>query len=86
MNNENKLYDPEILRPMEKKILAYCYTDYTYKEIAEKLNMKTHTVHRHVRDIFNKLHVRNRVKMVMAGLKMGINPISEDITEKDRLM
>ncbi|MEI7900763.1 MAG: response regulator transcription factor [bacterium] len=50
----------EELTDRERAVLEYLAKGYQYKEIAEQMNVSWHTVHTHIRHIYEKLHVRSR--------------------------
>jgi DNA-binding CsgD family transcriptional regulator len=52
------------LTPREREVLRYIRYGLTDDEIAKKLFVSSHTVHNHVRNIVEKLGVRNRVEAV----------------------
>jgi|SRR5579875_954535 len=53
--------DPqENLSQREKEVLEWLSKGYSYKEIAAKLFISIETVRTHIRNIYDKLHVRNR--------------------------
>lgn len=55
----------ENLSRRENEILAYLAKGYRYKEIAETLFISIETVRTHVRNIYEKLHVRSRTEAVL---------------------
>lgn len=56
--------DFEELTQREKSILEFLTQGYLYKEIADKLNISVTTVATHIRNIYEKLHVRSRSQAV----------------------
>lgn len=54
----------EILSKREMEILEMLSKGMVYKEIAEGLSISSETVRKHVYNIYNKLHVSNRVEAV----------------------
>lgn len=52
------------LSKREFEILQMLSTGLVYKEIAAKLNISAETVRKHVYNVYNKLHVGNRVEAV----------------------
>ena len=54
----------ECLTPREQEILALISKGYRSKEAAEVLKISTHTVETHLRNIYEKLHVRSRSEAV----------------------
>jgi DNA-binding NarL/FixJ family response regulator len=57
-------YDKEILTAREQQVLGLLATGLIYKEIADKLDISVETVRTHVRNICQKMHVRNRIEAV----------------------
>lgn len=54
----------EILTKRELEILEMLASGLVYKEISEKLYISSETVRKHVYNVYNKLHVSNRVEAV----------------------
>jgi DNA-binding NarL/FixJ family response regulator len=52
------------LTDKEHTILEFLAQGYLYKEIAEQMSVSWHTVHTHIRHIYEKLHVRSRSQAV----------------------
>jgi DNA-binding NarL/FixJ family response regulator len=61
-------HDYEKLSLREQQVLDYLSQAYTYAEIAEVLKIRYHTVHTHIRHIYEKLHVRSRTEAVTIHL------------------
>lgn len=60
----------EALSPREKDVLHWLSQGFRYQEIADKLFISIETVRTHVRNIYEKLHARNRAEALKnAGLK-----------------
>jgi DNA-binding NarL/FixJ family response regulator len=55
----------ENLSDRETEILSYVAKGYQDKEIAEKLYLSVETVRKHLRNIYQKLHVRSRTEAVL---------------------
>jgi DNA-binding NarL/FixJ family response regulator len=53
------------LSPRENEILALLAQGFLYKEIADQLQLSIHTVRTHIRNIYEKLHVRTRMEAVV---------------------
>ncbi|MBS1543247.1 MAG: response regulator transcription factor [Bacteroidetes bacterium] len=51
----------ELLSPRELEVLRQVEKGITYDKIAESLNISTHTVKKHMMNIFQKLQVKNKV-------------------------
>lgn len=60
-NNHHKLSE---LTERENEILHLISTGMIVKEIADKLFLSSHTVTKHLKNIYNKLHVNNRIEAV----------------------
>jgi DNA-binding NarL/FixJ family response regulator len=56
------------LTPREQQVLDHLAKGFLYKEIAEALAISYDTVHAHVRNIYEKLHVRSRGQAVAKHL------------------
>lgn len=54
-----------ILSPREQEILGLLAKGFLYKEIADQLRLSVETVRTHLRNIYEKLHVRSRTEAVM---------------------
>jgi DNA-binding NarL/FixJ family response regulator len=52
------------LAPREREILALLAQGYSYKEIADKLDLSVRTVGAHIRSTYEKLHVHSRSQAV----------------------
>ena len=60
----------DTLTQRQNEILGYLSNGYSYKEIAEKLILSVETVRTHIRNIYEKLHARNRREALRkAGLR-----------------
>jgi len=57
--------ETENLTPRELEILDLLAEGDLCKEIAEKLNLSLRTVHTHLKNIYEKLHVRSRTQAVL---------------------
>jgi DNA-binding NarL/FixJ family response regulator len=62
--SKTKTQPDEELTDREREVLEYLAQGYLYKEIAERMNVSWHTVHTHIRHIYEKLHVRSRGEAV----------------------
>ncbi len=56
--------EQEIVREIEKGL--------SYKEIAERFNISPHTVHTHIKRIYEKLQARDRQEALVKARKKGI--------------
>ena len=57
------------LTEREHEILSHLAKGYRYKEIADALFISVETVRTHLRNIYEKLHVRSRTEAVLKYLK-----------------
>jgi DNA-binding NarL/FixJ family response regulator len=57
------------LTSREQEVLELLVAGFLYKEIAEKLHVSSHTVHFHIRHIYQKLQVRSRSQAVAKVMK-----------------
>jgi DNA-binding NarL/FixJ family response regulator len=64
----------EGLTPREREVLALLSKGYLYREIAERLGVGYDTVHSHVRNIYEKLHVHTRTQAVAVHLTQTLAP------------
>lgn len=60
------------LNDRETDFLKYSCTELTYKEIAEKMFVSPRTIDGYRDSLFEKLHVKTRVGLVMYAIKNGI--------------
>lgn len=60
------------LTPREVEILALLAEGLTDREMAERLVISIHTVHRHVSNILNKLEVPSRTAAAAYGARHGL--------------
>lgn len=56
----------------QMEFLAYCATDFSYKEIAEQMGISTRTIENYSESLFNKLDVNNRISLAMFAIKAGL--------------
>jgi len=63
MQNKGKTAEAvELLTDRETEILDLLAKGYLYKEIAAELFLSTHTVKKHIYNIYGKLHVQTRTE------------------------
>ena len=60
-----------ILSLREKSILKCIELGMTYKEIATDLNISSHTVHSHIKRIYEKLQSKDRTEALVKARKGG---------------
>ncbi len=61
----------EILTNREREIVELLCKNYSYKEIAEQLYISRETVKKHIKNIYEKLHVQDKFE-VLQKLKLNI--------------
>ncbi|KEQ28632.1 ligand-binding protein SH3 [Pedobacter antarcticus 4BY] len=57
------------LNPNEIRFLQLCCSEYTYKEIAEHMNLSPHTIDNYRQEIFQKFDIKSRTGLVLFALK-----------------
>lgn len=60
------------LNEREMDFLKYSCTEFTYKEIAEKMGLSPRTIDGYRDTLFEKLNVKTRVGLVMYAIKNGV--------------
>jgi len=66
-NIDNKEFNP--LTKRESEFLQHACSEMTYKEVADKMNLSPKTIDGYRENLFNKLHVKSRVGMVIFAIK-----------------
>jgi DNA-binding NarL/FixJ family response regulator len=66
----------ENLSQGEERILQQLSKGYSNKEIADRLSISVNTVRSHLRNIYDKLHVRSRAEAILKILP-GSNPLAK---------
>ena len=61
-----------ILTARETEIIRRLESGYTYNEAADELNISSHTVHTHIKHIYEKLHAKDRKDALIKARKKGI--------------
>ncbi len=61
-----------LLTQREKEIVKRVEEGLTYKEIGERLGISTHTVHTHIKNIYEKLQAKDRNEAIVKARKRGI--------------
>lgn len=61
-----------LLSRREKEILKEIYDGMSYKEISKSLNISTHTVHSHIKNIYDKLQASGRKDALQKAVKKGL--------------
>lgn len=60
------------LTEQELKLLRYCCSDFTYKEIAQKMDLNPRSIDTLRDHLFMKLDVRSRVGLAMIAIRHGL--------------
>jgi two-component system NarL family response regulator len=63
----NSAIHNNILTLRERTILQYLEQGLTYKAIALRLSIASSTVHTHIKNIYGKLHARNKIDAIRKG-------------------
>ena len=73
-SDEREMLAKKIIKLNEREItfLKLACTEYTYKEIADKMFVSSRTVDGYRDSLFEKLNVKSRVGLVMYAIKNGI--------------
>ena len=74
-NNKKKLDDLSAaasLTRREMQLLKLLARGYTYREVAEDLNVSSHTVNSHIKNLYRKLSVKTKNEAVFAATRQGI--------------
>jgi DNA-binding NarL/FixJ family response regulator len=69
------------LTTRQQEILDLAAKGMTYKEIASVLVLSEHTVKYHMREILERLHLKNREQVVAYALRTGLVKVKPDISE-----
>jgi len=64
--------DQYLLSHRETEIVKEIENGLTYKDIAAKLGISPHTVHTHIKNIYERLHAKDRQGALLAARKKGI--------------
>lgn len=60
------------LTPKEKEVLTYFAKGLSYKETAGVMNVSSHTVNDHVKNIYSKLSVHSKSEAIFEALQLGL--------------
>ncbi len=63
---------PTDLSPRETQFLELCCTEFTYKEIAEKMYLSPRTIDGYREALFDRLNITTRTGLVMFAIKTGL--------------
>ena len=69
---EKKHQDIYLLTPREKTILKQMESGRSYKQISNTLEISVHTVHSHIKNIYEKLHATTRKELFCNARKTGV--------------
>lgn len=64
------------LSPREQEIIHWLAQGHLYKEIADRLQLSVETVRTHIRNIYQKLHVRTRTEAVNKVFGRALPPLA----------
>jgi two-component system invasion response regulator UvrY len=70
--SDNAIKEVNVLSAKEIDFLRLACTELTYKEISEKMHVSPHTIDGYRDSLFEKLHVRSRVGLVLYAIKNKI--------------
>lgn len=70
--NQNEGIVQTLLTPKEQIFLKYCCTEFTYKEIAEKMKVSPRTIDGYREQLFEKLQLKSRTGLVLYAIKTGL--------------
>lgn len=62
----------ELLKEREIEFLKLACSELTYKEIADRMNLAPRTIDGYREALFEKLHAKNRIGLVITALKNGL--------------
>lgn len=62
----------ESLTDRERNLLRFVAAGLTNQELADRLSVSTNTVKWHLRNIFEKLRIRNRVQAIALARRFGL--------------
>lgn len=69
---QDTLDEQYLLTPREKDVLVAVEKGLIYKEIASLHHISPHTVHAHIKNIYDKLHARSRREALVTARRKGI--------------
>ncbi len=70
--DENAEEQSFLLSPREKDIVKCIEQGLTYKEISQRLAISSHTVHTHIKNIYEKLQAKDRGEALVKARRTGI--------------
>lgn len=69
---DEDLSDPYLLSGRERDVLSCVEQGLSYKEISNTLNISPHTVHTHIKKIYEKLQAKNKRDALTKARRKGI--------------
>lgn len=69
---DESIHDDFVLSQREKDIVKCIEEGLTYKEISLRLGISSHTVHTHIKNIYEKLQAKDRGEALIKARKTGI--------------
>lgn len=63
---------PDPLSPRERQLLKLVDEGLTYKQISDRLHVSTHTVHSHIKNIYEALHAKSRAEALATARGRGL--------------
>lgn len=75
--NENTRHESEKLTPREEELLKWVAQGYNTVNISNLLGLKENTIKNHLKSIYKKLKVSDRVNATLEALRMGIISLDE---------
>lgn len=69
---DSSVSDPYILTSREKDIVKSIEEGLSYQEVADKLSISPHTVHSHIRKVYEKLNAKDRHEALLKARIKGI--------------
>jgi DNA-binding CsgD family transcriptional regulator len=78
--------EAELLTTRQREVFQLIVVGLSNKEIARKLAIREGTVKIHVAKLFDKLGVRHRSAVALAGVKLGLRPAATVFAQRGRIM
>lgn len=66
LSSTGKIHKDEKLSERENRVASLLAEGYSYKDIAKILNISYHTVNQHVKNIYQKLNIKNKYELIAA--------------------
>lgn len=63
---------PDVLSPQQRHVLRLVDEGLTYKQIAERLSVSAHTVHSHIKNIYERLQAKSRGEALSKARRQGL--------------